>query len=55
MNRIRLIVLQGNLGNAKLQGLYAQLLDSDATKYSVVLTMFYVVSANRPFPQYCII
>lgn len=28
---------RGNLGNAKLQGLYAGLLDSSDTKYSVVL------------------
>ncbi|KAH8795992.1 hypothetical protein DL96DRAFT_1722435 [Flagelloscypha sp. PMI_526] len=34
---------RGNLGNAKLQGLFSHLLGSNDTKYSVCLTMFYVV------------
>ncbi|EIM83806.1 MFS general substrate transporter [Stereum hirsutum FP-91666 SS1] len=41
---------RGNLGNAKLQGLYAGLLDSSDTKYSVVLCIFYVTYISLSIP-----
>lgn len=40
---------RGNLGNAKLQGLFTGLLDSNDTKYSVVLcSEFQILSSYYP-------
>ncbi|KAH8799261.1 MFS general substrate transporter [Flagelloscypha sp. PMI_526] len=41
---------RGNLGNAKLQGLFSHLLGSNDTKYSVCLTMFYVTYIALSIP-----